>query len=781
MSNIPTYANNPRLKEMVKRYHKAGYALTPLKEKAPFLRGWQNTKWQPEINHSLFDACSSVGFVLPEDVLVIDVDNHNNTFGDESLKKMTEHYGINFEKLSGFVVKTAGGGRHIYLRLPKGIFQISERLSGFPGIEFKPAGRQVVIPSSILPDGREYKLHPIYCDLENIGLVPQKLLSDLTKKIDTKKQNAKICTSNNNTFYTDHPSDIERFESYLDGISLITYEGDRGNTIYKIACQANNLGISPKTALLILSEWQKISFVPPLHSDELNHHVKSGYKYSQEGTGTKSVTEMEWEEPVLFNQYNLPEISSELLPPILKEFSQELSAWIETPEGMTVLAILSVLATILQDKIEVSPRENDRYKETANIYTMTTLIPGNRKSAVFNYCTSPILAWEGEQKSILEPEIKRQKSRFDSETKIIEGLRTKLKNPQENTLSLMKEIDDRVLALKEPQSLPKLFVNDTTPESLISLLVEQNDRMAILSDEGGIIETISGLYSGGNSNIDVILKGFDKGHLRKRRADREYNLRPLLTINLVVQPSIVQNMSTKKSLCGNGLFERFLYYSPKSKLGYRTHNTTPISEEIFSSYEQLMKRLLDLPYNEVPKLLILDEEARPAWHNFQKEIEIELRPNGKLSVCPGWGGKICGYALRIAALFHAVEFGLEKTAINKPTIERSIMICKLLAHHAVAIFGGMNTNQDLRDAENILHRIQSEGLSCFTKAEMTKKMQNRINFKAKRLDELLTILAERNIISPPERIGNKTKRYMVNPAILNQNSNIQDQENQENK
>jgi replicative DNA helicase len=44
-------------------------------------------------------------------------------------------------------------------------------------------------------------------------------------------------------------------------------------------------------------------------------------------------------------------------------------------------------------------------------------------------------------------------------------------------------------------SAPRIFADDVTPEAAASLLAEQNGRLAIMSAEGGIFDTMLGRYS----------------------------------------------------------------------------------------------------------------------------------------------------------------------------------------------------------------------------------------------------------------------------------------------
>ncbi len=134
---------------------------------------------------------------------------------------------------------------------------------------------------------------------------------------------------------------------------------------------------------LILPSFQDISTKP---SDFNDLYCLDGIEEvkKQLSRAISNAELIEWEPPILFDDHETPEIAADILPSPLKEFAQELANSTETPEGMAVMAILSVLATTLQGKFEVRAQEGVGHKETVNLYTITALPPANRKSTVLN-------------------------------------------------------------------------------------------------------------------------------------------------------------------------------------------------------------------------------------------------------------------------------------------------------------------------------------------------------------------------------------------------------------
>ncbi len=475
---------------------------------------------------------------------------------------------------------------------------------------------------------------------------------------------------------------------------------------------------------------------------------------------------------ILFDEIETPEIPASLLPEVFGEFARALALATETPEALSVMTVLGVLSVCLAKRFKVSPIEG--WQEPINIYTLIALPPANNKSLVLNTCTKPLVEWEAEQASILERDVKRQRSERKSQEKCIESLRLKMAKEKDETLQkgLIREIADMEATLTDLPALPQLFANDATPESLAQSTYEQGGRFAIFSDEGGILETLGGLYSNGITNIDILLKGIDGGEVRVRRKDRNYNLKPYLTFVLAVQPAILSNLGQKRAYLGNGALERFLYALPKSKLGFRTHDKPPLSAAIQHAYNARIHALLNLsPILEKdpqPRLLTLAPSAYKEWREFQLHIESQLRPDGKLSPCLGWGGKICGFALRIAGLLQLAQTLEHTFVIGEECMNKALAMAALLTDHALAAYNLLGTDQSTEDAKEILRWMKVHGQSPLSQSEITLAMRNRRLGKAERLHKALKVLVDRNILTP-QRIPTPKKstvEYHLHPSIL---------------
>jgi hypothetical protein len=94
---------------------------------------------------------TNVGVRLKPDQLVLDIDPRNG--GDEGFANFCEELDLD---PSGFpTVITGSGGRHLYMSKPAELLTM-DTLEGFPGVEFKSKGRQVVAAGSVHPDTLEH-------------------------------------------------------------------------------------------------------------------------------------------------------------------------------------------------------------------------------------------------------------------------------------------------------------------------------------------------------------------------------------------------------------------------------------------------------------------------------------------------------------------------------------------------------------------------------------------------------------------------------------------------
>ena len=106
---------------------------------------------------------------------------------------------------------------------------------------------------------------------------------------------------------------------------------------------------------------------------------------------------------------NVPPFPVSVLPEVLADFVAAEAEATQTPADLAAMLCLAVCAAAVAKKVEVQVR--DQWLEPVNLFTVTVLEPGNRKSAVFSHTTAPLREFEAQLIEQERPEIARQLAR----------------------------------------------------------------------------------------------------------------------------------------------------------------------------------------------------------------------------------------------------------------------------------------------------------------------------------------------------------------------------------
>jgi hypothetical protein len=262
--------------------------------------------------------------------------------------------------------------------------------------------------------------------------------------------------------------------------------------------------------------------------------------------------------------------------------------------------------------------------------------------------------------------------------------------------------------------IPRLLADDITPEAAATLLADHGGRIAIISAEGGIFDTLAGRYAR-TVNIDVFLKGHSGDPIRVDRQGRapQHIPSPALTMGLMIQPRIIETIAANRDFVGRGLLARFLYAQPVSKVGSRAIGAKPVDLLTDHDYDAAVKRLAsDLAgWVADPAVLMLDPFAEVAVRRIEEAVEPTLAGDGELasqSTLTEWGSKYVGAVVRIAGLLHLAEHGESghSTPVGKDTVQAAERIGGYFKATAINVFTRM-ADPNVVDAVYLLRRVAS--------------------------------------------------------------------------
>ena len=351
-----------------------------------------------------------------------------------------------------------------------------------------------------------------------------------------------------------------------DGVIV---EGGRNAYLTRLAGTMRRQGMSEDAMRAALLAENRVRCSPPLPDKEVEQIARSVARYKP-APSKDSTNDMvrsgpaaggeEWPDPVLPGAACGPEIPASLLPTWVGAMAAAVAKWTQTPESMSVLLALSVLATVLQRRFEVGRQgDSDDYSESLSLWILVAIGSANRKTAVLDAMKAPLVHWEKLQRDRMRPEIARNKSARDvAEARIVrlKANAAKAKTPEDREV-IREEIQQELENMPAELLAPRLFTTEATPERTQQMLVDYDERMAVLGDEAGIFNVMGGAHSAGSANFDVFLQGHAGSSFRVDRASRKAHVdRPAVSFGLAIQDGILADVGRNKRFRDSGLLAR---------------------------------------------------------------------------------------------------------------------------------------------------------------------------------------------------------------------------------
>ncbi|MFD4178972.1 YfjI family protein [Streptomyces anulatus] len=462
----------------------------------------------------------------------------------------------------------------------------------------------------------------------------------------------------------------------------------------------------------------------------------------------ETITGPVWDVPVPLNpRRELPVFPVHALPEWLSGMVAGVAEETQTPVDLAGCLALAVLATAAGGRATVHVRGH--WREPVNLYTAVALPPGNRKSAVFALMTGPLLAAEkalvelsGPRRAEAETTARLARSAADKAAQKAAaaepGLRDQL---TAEAVHLAQQADEMTVPAK-----PQLVADDVTPESLATLVADQDGRMSVMSAEGEIFDIIAGRYSG-TPNMGIFLKGHagDMVRVNRQGRDAQHVEAPAITMGLAIQPEVLDALGRVKGADGRGLLARFLYAKPVSLVGSRNLTPDLLPEETAAAYaKQLGGLTLALADWTDPAVLTLTPDADAVLLAYQKVTESRIGKGRSLHPVIKWASKRDGAVARIAGLLHLATHPDNgwMVPIEAATMANAVEIGDYFTAHALEVFDTMGADPAQEAAHQLLTHLKELRLSGFTKRELFRGL-SRGDFPAMTdLDPALTLLEE---------------------------------------
>ncbi|MGC5050104.1 YfjI family protein [Micromonospora sp. DT48] len=439
-----------------------------------------------------------------------------------------------------------------------------------------------------------------------------------------------------------------------------------------------------------------------------------------------------------------PPFPVEVFPRWLGEMVTGVARFTATDPAMAGTLAVAVLSACAGGRLEVEPVAG--WREPVNIFAAVIAGPGERKSPVHRAMTAPLFAAQSTLAEAARPRIAEAAALRDIADRQAEQAKTaaaKASDPHKRDEAAAEAVAAAIAAeaITVP-TLPKLIVDDATPEALIGLMAANGGRMAIISDEGGIFDTLAGRYSGA-PNLDPYLKGHAGQPMSNERQTREGASvdKPALTVCVMAQPTVLRKFGGNADLAGRGLPARFLFALPRSLAGWRPVDTPPVPEQVTAGYRH---RVHDLAATFAewpdPDVVTLTDDAGRVRRAAAEQVEAELRPGGSLYDMREWGNKLSGATLRLAGLLHVAHHPADAwlRPIDADRMGDAVRLAEFFAAHYRAALTAIGTDSAVENARYVLGVLTGKGMTTFTRRELHRRVSRRLP----KSDDVSAVLAE---------------------------------------
>jgi len=367
---------------------------------------------------------------------------------------------------------------------------------------------------------------------------------------------------------------------------------------------------------------------------------------------------------------------------------------------------------------------------------------GERKSAADNHAKRPHSAWQKEEYSRFNDDLRRFKDNHEA----FEKARKEAIHKGES------------FTLPEPAAprMPMLFSEDPTFEGIFKLLETGLPSIGIFSDEGGrmlgghamnaenrlkTIASLSKLWDG--AAIDRVRAGDGSRILYGRRC----------SVHLMAQPGAAASFLNDGVSADQGILSRFLAVHPESTKGTRLYADMDLrNNAALAAYNATVDRLLrswrwDQDTGELElRTVKLSPAARQMWIAYHDHIEVQQTPDGAYRSITAFASKSAEHAARLAAIIQLFD-DPDAQLIDPERMTHGIKLVDFYLSEAIRLKQLAADNQDLVLAEKLLEWFKAEGLKEIYPVKVYHDGPGVIRSKAK-ATPIIKILEDHGYLSP---------------------------------
>lgn len=697
------------------------------------------------------NGTGNIGLRMAPDVIGIDVDDYGDKTGGSTLADLEAELGhlphtwVSTSRMDG-----VSGIRFFRLAEPVRL------IGSLPGIEIiQRHHRYAVVAPSIHPDGREYLwLHGgEVVDVPNVADLPplpaawvEHLRSDrrtgaqrqamatgsevspaVEKAFGRAAMGMTAGTRHDTTLRSlttllrferqEHPgatraiADLERLF-----VSAVTADGTRsdreaqGEWDRMVESAGDEVASTPS----IIPKWEPTPEPPDADALGLTSITPD------------TVTGEPWPEPRHVEPHGaLPPFPVASLPSWAQDHVVAAADAIQVPVDLTATLAIGALVAACTGRAKV--HVTVEWYEPMALYLVCALPSGAGKSPAHAKVARWLDDWEAEQVAAVQDAHDRALLKVRHAKK----QQAKLEGGMGADSDLFAALDAVAAAEAEVPPLPRVLIDDATPEAVATLLAAHDQRLAITSTEADLFDMLLRGKPGQRQNMNIYLKAWSADPFRRDRKGGSESgpesmvlRRPMLSCSVTVQPAVLARVAGDEEMASRGFAYRFMVSMPDNWLGSRDQRRRFRSSRLATTapYESMCRSLAARWARwEHPADLRMSGESAQAVEDFLVELEPQLAPGEPLERLAEWVNKVYASVVRYAGLLHLAEEHATGDPVGVETTRRAIDLGRYWLAHAYAVVG-MAGDKVVDQAQTILTWAASNGAQ-FTLADLHRQVR----------------------------------------------------------
>ena len=457
-----------------------------------------------------------------------------------------------------------------------------------------------------------------------------------------------------------------------------------------------------------------------------------------------------------------PQLDPALLPPVLRGMAEAVAANLNIEVDLPALIGLGVASACACGRVSV--RLKPDWIEPAQLFLLGIVDSGEGKTPAFKKMAGQLFKTQAEENKRLLRFIEADKA----ELEVLQAQKKAAVGKKE--IEKARCIAEKITEFQSKMARPvnRFIGGDVTPERLAEIMRDNDGATSQMDDEGELFELLAGRYQD-LPNLDPWLKGYSGGVplAMERKGGSIIVDEPNLSVLILAQHLVIDELLDEKRMAGKGLIARFLIACPEPKREYAEE--PDILAAVSLGYEETVKRLLALK----KATLTLTSEAMEIFLAFRREIHerqwLDWEPLKRYAFI----GKLAGNTARLACVLKLWEDGDTEEPIDALQMRNAVALARYFIDHMLHLLGGESELVPI--AKEALLEIREEKQPLLHERELKKKLTKRKTFPtAEVVDKALDILANAGYIRRYKEAtdGRSAAVIEVNPELLGMREEI---------